>query len=174
MTDSTMTDPWGSPRTKTVTWYDPAALVAAATGMSGLEFLRAMSEGKVPPAPISSLVAPDWSEMNPEPGKISFSCTVDESTYNANGLVHGGLACTLLDTAVGCAVQTTLPAGVGYTSVELKVNYLRPLRPEAGPLRVVGRVTKPGRRITFAEAEIRDAEDALLATASSSCLILGG
>ncbi len=106
-------------------------------------------------------------------GEVLFRCTPDESTYNPLGLVHGGLICTLLDSVAGCAVHTTLPAGVGYTSIEIKVSYMRPV--SAGTtLTARGWVTKPGRRVSFADAAALDEDGRKVATASSSCLILGG
>jgi uncharacterized protein (TIGR00369 family) len=86
--------------------------------------------------------------------------------------VHGGLVCTLLDSAAGSAVQSTLPAGVSYTSIEIKVNYLRPVHAQSGRLLAHGWVTKPGRRVAFAEADVRDADGKLVATASSTCLVM--
>ena len=88
---------------------------------------------------------------------MEFGCTLDESVYNPIGVVHGGLVCTLLDTVAGCAVHTTLPPGVAYTSIELKVNYLRAVHAHSGPLTAIGRVVKPGRRVAFAEGEVLDA-----------------
>jgi uncharacterized protein (TIGR00369 family) len=105
-------------------------------------------------------------------GQVTFTCEPDESAYNPIGLIHGGLVCTLIDSVLGCAVQSTLPAGVGYTSIELKVNYLRPVRSDTGPLRAHGRVTKPGRRVAFADADVRDAEGTLLATGTGTCLVM--
>jgi uncharacterized protein (TIGR00369 family) len=98
-------------------------------------------------------------------------CTLDESVYNPIGVVHGGLVCTLLDTVAGCAVHTTLPKGMGYTSIELKVSYLRPVHATSGPLTAIGRVVKPGRRVAFSEGEILDAQGRAVATASSSLLV---
>ena len=106
-----------------------------------------------------------------EEGRVEFSCELDESVYNPIGVVHGGLVCTLLDTVAGCAVHTTLPAGVGYTSIELKVNYLRAVHATSGPLTAIGRVVKPGRRVAFAEGEVLDAAGRTVATASSSLLV---
>ena len=105
------------------------------------------------------------------PGTVTFRCQPDESHYNPIGMVHGGLVCTLLDSALGCATHTTLPAGTGYTSIEIKVNYLRPVTADSGPLICTGRVTKPGRRVTFAEGEVLDNQGKVVATASGSLLI---
>ncbi|MBA2390101.1 MAG: PaaI family thioesterase, partial [Geodermatophilaceae bacterium] len=101
-----------------------------------------------------------------------FRCTPDQSVYNPIGLVHGGLVCTLLDSVLGCAVQTTLEAGVGYTSLEIKVSYLRPVRAGEGDLTAVGRVSRRGRRVSFADGEVRDSQGRLVATGSSTCLVV--
>ena len=85
--------------------------------------------------------------------------------------MHGGIVCTVMDSALGCATHTTLPAGVGYTSIEIKVNYLRPVTRDSGPLRCIGRVTMPGRRVAFAEGEVLDKDDKVVATATGSLLV---
>jgi len=157
-------------RSKTVSWQDPHALAAAGRTLSGLEFLSAMARRELPAPPIAELFGMTIEAV--EPGDAVFRCEPDESTYNPIGVVHGGLACILLDTVAGCAVHTTLAAGVGYTSLEIKVNYLRPIH--GGSVLVAhGWVTKPGRRVAFAEGDIRDQDGKILATASSSCLIMG-
>lgn len=161
---------FGEARSKMVTWYDPMTLAASAAGLTGLEFLQALRDGRLPPPPIASLVG-----MNPisvELGDVVFSCLPDESVYNPIGVVHGGLVCTLLDTVAACAVHSTLPINVGFTSVEIKVSYLRPVRGGV-ELTAHGWVTKPGRRVAFAEADVRDPSGVVLATASSTCLVMG-
>jgi len=105
-------------------------------------------------------------------GKVAFECTPDESAYNTLGMVHGGLVCTLADTVVGCAVHSTLDPGLTCTSIDLHVSYLRPVTTDSGVLRAIGEVTKPGRRVGFAAAEIRDGSNKLVATATSSLLIM--
>ena len=102
---------------------------------------------------------------------MEFTCELDESVYTPIGVVHGGLVCTMLDTVAGCAVHTTLPAGVGYTSIELEVSYLPAVHVGSGPLTAIGRVVKPGRRVAFAEGEVLDAAGRTVATASSSLLV---
>ena len=159
---------WGEPRGKTVTWFDPKLTVQGREGLSGLEHLEAGLRGEIPFAPIGHLMGFRLSAVSQ--GEVRFEGTPDESACNPMGAVHGGMMCTLLDSAVGCAVQSTLPAGVGYTSVEIKVSYLRPVFAGA-PLYTRGWVTKPGRRAAFAEGEIRDAADKVVATASSTCLV---
>ncbi|WP_369256932.1 PaaI family thioesterase [Geodermatophilus amargosae] len=104
-------------------------------------------------------------------GTVDFRCQPQQSAYDPIGLVHGGLVCTLLDSVAGCAVHSTLPAGTGYTSLEIKVSWLCPVRHGGGELTATGRVTEPGRRAAFADGEVRDADGRLIATASSTCLL---
>jgi len=158
-----------SARTRLVSWSDPMIGARQAATMSGLEYIRAMIDGKVPPPPIAGLIR--MAPTNAEIGTATFSCDPDESHYNPIGTVHGGLVCTLLDSVIGCAVQTTLPQGQGYTSIEIKVNYLRPVRADTGRLTAVGTVTKPGSRVAFAEGTVVDSQGRLIATASSTCLV---
>jgi uncharacterized protein (TIGR00369 family) len=162
-------DTWGEPRSRTVTWYDPMVTAAGGRERSGLETLEAIRDGVLPPAPIAALVQMDVVAV--EEGRVEFGCTVDESVYNPIGVVHGGLVCTLLDTVAGCAVHSTLPQGVGYTSIELKVTYLRPVTRDSGRLTAVGTVVKPGRRVAFAEGQVLDEAGRVVATASSSLLV---
>ena len=167
---SSMADPsWGESRSRTITWYDPMQVAAASLSMSGLELLEAVRDGRVPPPPISQLFQMGVNAV--EPGRVEFTCELDESAYNPIGVVHGGLVCTMLDTVVGCAVHTTLPAGSGYTSIEIKVSYLRAVHGTSGPLVAVGEVVKPGRRVAFAEGSVQDAAGKVVATASSTCLV---
>lgn len=156
-------------RTRTVEWQDPAPALAAAPGMTGLEFMRAVWAGEVPPPPISALLR--MQGTNAAEGTVTFRCDPDESMLNPLGTVHGGVICTVLDSAIGCAVHTTLPAGVTYTSIDLNVSYLRSPKPGA-VLEAVGTVTKPGRRVAFGAAELRDDEGRLIATATGSCLVM--
>lgn len=161
---------WGELNSKTVSWYDPRPIAVQALTMSGLDFLSAMQRGELPFPPIGALIG--MTAVSVGEGDVVFACTPDDSVYNPIGVVHGGLVCTLLDTVAGCAVHSTLPAGVGYTSMEIKVSYLRPVT--AGiRLLAHGWTVKPGRRAAFAEADVRDADGRLYATASSTCLILG-
>jgi uncharacterized protein (TIGR00369 family) len=162
---------WGEPRSRSVTWYDPLATAAAGRRLPGREFLQAIADGTLPPPPIASLL--DFRIVEVGDGEVRFAITPDESAYNPLGLVHGGLVCTVLDTVAGCAVHTTLPTGVGFTSIEIKVSYLRPIHADSGELSSRGWVTKPGRRVAFAEGDVRDADGRLLAAASSSVLIMG-
>ncbi|WP_349863647.1 PaaI family thioesterase [Leifsonia sp. WHRI 6310E] len=137
--------------------------------LSGLDYLRAMIDGVLPPPPIASLM--DMTLVEAAPGTATFVCEPGESHYNPIGTVHGGLVCTLLDSVLGCAVQTTLPQGQGYTSIEIKVNYLRPVLAGSGPLTCVGTVTKPGNRVAFADGVVTDAAGKVVATATGSLLV---
>jgi uncharacterized protein (TIGR00369 family) len=160
---------WGEPRSRSVSWHDPAITALGALERSGLETMEAIRDGELPPPPIAMLMQFDIVDL--AEGRVEFSCVLDESVYNPIGVVHGGLVCTLLDTVAGCAVHTTLPQGVAYTSIELKVNYLRAVHAHSGPLTAVGTVVKPGRRVAFAEGEVRDSAGRVVATASSSLLV---
>jgi uncharacterized protein (TIGR00369 family) len=168
--DWEMSADWGTPAAKTVHWYDPNITAANAAGLSGLEFLRAIRDGKLPPPPIASLLGMRPVEI--EAGRVVFEATPDESVYNPIGVVHGGLVCTLADTVAACAVHSTLDAGVLYTSIDLNVSYLRPVTAASGTLRAVGTVVKPGRRVAFSRAEISDGAGKVVATATSSCLVM--
>ena len=165
---------WGTPRAKTVQWYDPAITAAAAgvPGLSGLEFLRAIRDGKLPPPPIATLMG--FRPVEVEPGRVVFEGTPDESVYNPIGTVHGGYVCTLADTVAACAVHTTLEPGTIYTSIDLNVSYTRPVTRDSGTLRAVGTVVKPGRRVAFCRADIIDGAGKVVATATSSCLVMPG
>jgi uncharacterized protein (TIGR00369 family) len=110
--------------------------------------------------------------MEVERGLVVFECSPDESAYNPIGVVHGGLVCTLADSAAGCAVQSTLEAEVAYTSIDINMTYLRPVTKDSGRIRATGRVTKPGRKVAYATVEVTDPAGKLLAQATSSCLVM--
>jgi len=160
---------WGPARAKSVTWHDPLVTARHGADMSGLEFLQAIRDGRFPPPPIAAVL--HFTLVEVEVGEVHFECVPDESVYNPIGAVHGGLVCTLADTVTACAVHSTLAPGAAYTSIDLSVSYLRPVTAESGVLHAVGRVTKAGRRVGFAEARITDGAQRLVATASTSCLI---
>ena len=160
---------WGAPQSRSISWRDPMATRAAAASMPGLAYWRAVADGQLPPPPIGELFGMRVRDVGP--GRITFTCTPDGSMYNPLGTVHGGTVCTLLDTAVGCALHTTLPEGVGYTSVEIKVSYLKQVTSASGELTAVGTVVKAGSRIGFTEGSVTDSSGALVATATSTLLI---
>jgi len=155
--------------TRVVEWHDPLATAEVGRGLAGIDFLQAMIDGEVPPPPIAKLM--NMRMVSVATGTATFQLDPDESQYNPLGIVHGGVVCTLLDTVLGCAVHTTLPAGQGYTSLEIKVSYLRAVTQTSGPLTAVGRVTRPGSRAAFAEGTVHDRDGKLVATASSTLLV---
>lgn len=158
-----------SERTRTVSWEDPRAAAKAGRGLSGLEYLQKMIAGEIPRPPISALMNFGLTELSE--GHAVFSVEPAEYHYNPIGVVHGGLAATLLDSAMGCAIHSTLPAGVGYTTLEIKVNYIRPLTTETGGVRCVAKVIHVGGRTATAEGRVVDANGKLYAHATTTCMI---
>ena len=163
----TTTDP---ARERTFTWADPAITAAAARTSAGIDVLRAMAAGELPPPPI--IAALDFDLESVEPGRVVFGAEPAEYHYNPIGSVHGGVYATLLDSATGCAVHSLLPAGVGYTSLDLTVKFLRAVTVGTGRVRCTGTVTHLGSRTALAEARLTDTADRLLATAVSSILLI--
>ncbi|MCL6738436.1 PaaI family thioesterase [Streptomyces neyagawaensis] len=156
-------------RTRTYEWEDPELTAAAVGRVSGLEFLRDMGAGRLPAPPISATL--DMALEEVEFGRAVFSLLPGEEHYNPIGSVHGGVFATLLDSAAGCAVQSTLPAGMAYTSLDLNVKFLRRITVDTGRVRAVGTVLNGGRQTALAEAKLIDDQDRLLAHATSSCLL---
>ncbi|MFD9461911.1 PaaI family thioesterase [Streptomyces sp. NPDC060027] len=156
-------------RSRTYDWEDPTVSAAAVGRYSGLDFLREMQAGRLPAPPISATLGMTLEEV--EHGRVVFALVPGEEHYNPIGSVHGGVYATLLDSAAGCAVQSVLPPGTGYTSLDLTVKFLRPITVDTGPVRAVGTVVNSGRRTALAQAELFDAADRLLAHTTSSCLL---
>ena len=121
----------------------PGATTARGLAMPGIDYLRAMVDGVLPPPPISGLM--EFTMVSADPGRVVFTCRPDESAYNPIGVVHGGLICTLLDSVAGCALHSTLPRGKGYTSIEIKVNYLKAVRLPAACSPPPARWSRPAR-----------------------------
>ena len=169
LTEPTTEKGWGEHRSKLVEWHDPAPTTARGLSMAGIDYLNAMIDGVLPPPPISGLM--EIGLVSAEPGKVVFTCRPDESAYNPIGAIHGGLVCTLLDSVAGCALHSTLPKGKGYTSIEIKINYLKAVRLASGPLTATGTVVKSGARVGFTEGVVVDANGAVVATASSTLLV---
>jgi uncharacterized protein (TIGR00369 family) len=136
---------------------------------SGLELLRGVMTGQLPPPPIGTTL--DFFLVEVESGRAVFQGNPKAAFYNPIGSVHGGWASTLLDSCVACAVHSTLPAGKGYTTIELKVNFVRPVMPDSGPMRAEGKVINVGNRIGTAEGRLTDAAGKLYAHATTTCLI---
>jgi uncharacterized protein (TIGR00369 family) len=140
--------------------------------VTGLELLHAIAAGDAPGAPIAELLG--FEPVEAEEGRVVFACVPRLHHYNPLGTVHGGLPATLLDSAMGCAVHSTLPAGAGYTTLELKVNFIRPITTDTGRILCEGTVVHRGRRTATAEGRVF-AEDTgqLLAHGTTTCLLLG-
>lgn len=136
---------------------------------SGIEFLRAMMAGQLDYPPIADTL--NFSVIHVEPGHVIFQGIPLFAHYNPIGSVHGGWFCALLDSALGCAVQSKLPRGSGYTTLELKVNLIRALTDKTGPVRAEGNVVHIGRQTGVAEARLYDAAGKIYATASTTCLV---
>jgi uncharacterized protein (TIGR00369 family) len=157
-------------RTLTISWQDPAELAARARSGRGLDFLRAIASGDLPRAPIQDLLGFDLVEV--DEGRVVFAAEPGEQHYNPIGVVHGGLAATLLDSAMGAAVHSTLPEGSAYVTLEVKFNLVRAITAETGRVLAEGRVIHSGKTVATVEASLRSAEgDALLAHGTSTCLI---
>ena len=152
-----------------VRWDDGGDMQTGTEELSGLEFMRKVVAGELPESPMGAHAS--LHVISADPGEVSVRCTPDESHFNRIGSVHGGLMCTLLDSALGGAVHTTVPAGTGFTSIDINVNYLRAVFPENAPLVCRARVTKPGRRVAFAEGEVVDVRGKTVATATSTFLV---
>lgn len=157
-------------RIRTVDWQDPATTIDQAKTMSGLQYLQTIQTGELPPPPIGKLLGFDLHTV--ETGRIVFTLQAAEYHYNPLGTVHGGVAATLMDSAMGCAVQSTLPAGISYTTLELKVNYIRPITSSTGLIYCEGKIIHTGRRTATAEARITDETGTLYAHGTTTCLIL--
>lgn len=156
-------------RSRLVTWADPAAVEANLRKYSGLEFLKRLAAGEFPPAPMASLLNISLTEV--EQGRVVFEGTPEEYHYNPLGVVHGGMTATLLDSALGCCVNSLLAVGDFYTTLELKVNYLRPITLDTGRIRAIATIVHIGRSTAVAEGRVVDAQDKVYAYASTTCLI---
>lgn len=158
-------------RSRTVTWEDPLASLGSAAGLTGLEYMQAIAEGRIPPPPIAMLMGFGLVEVSE--GRAAFSVEPGEHHYNPIGVVHGGVALTLLDSATGCAVHTTLPAGVAYSTLETKLNFARPIKHDTGLVVCEASVVHRGRTVATAEGRVfAQATGKLLAHGTSTCLII--
>ena len=138
--------------------------------LTGREFLQAIIDGRLPAPPIARTLSFALVEVGD--GSVAFEGDPGEDALNPLGVVHGGWALTLIDSVTGCAAQSTLPAGVGYTTVETKANFTRPISTQTGRVRAEGRVVGQGRTIISAEGRIVDRGGRLLAHGTSTLLIL--
>jgi len=151
-------------------WENAARSANATRDMNGIALLSAMRDGRLPMPPINATMGLRLQEVS-DTG-VTFTLMLEEWHYNQTGSGHGGVHATLLDSAMGCAVQAGLLAGVSYTTLDLSVKYLRPARISAGPLTCRGEVVSRGRRVATAQGRIRDQDERLIATGTATCLIV--
>ena len=158
-----------SERRRTIEWQDPRQCQDGAEGKTGLDWMRAIATGAVPPPPIGETLR--FRLAAAEEGLARFEGVPDESLYNPMGTVHGGWFATMLDSAMGCAVHSTLPAGKAYTTLELKLNLVRALTNTVPLVRAEGRLVHGGRQVATAEARLVGPDGKLYAHASTTCLV---
>ncbi|WP_158228007.1 PaaI family thioesterase [Pseudonocardia sp. MH-G8] len=156
-------------RERVHTWGDPLATAAAGRDVDGLSFLQRMAAGEVAPPPIATTLGFDVREV--EHGRVVFAMEPAEFHFNPIGSVHGGVLATLLDSAMGCAVHSALPAGARYTSLDISVRFLRAVGTGSGPVRCEGVLVHLGGRTATAEARLTDGAGRLCATATTTCMI---
>lgn len=159
-------------RSRAYSWEDPFAFLEQAAGLSGLEMMQRIVDGELPQPPIGATLGFRLVEVGR--GHAVFEGTPSEFHYNPIGTVHAGLAATLLDSAMGCALVTTLPPATRWTTLELKANFTRALTVETGTVRCTGSIVHPGRRVATTEARLEDTEGRLLAHGTSTILMLDG
>ncbi len=161
----------GQLRTRSFSWEDPAAMAAAGMKLAGIEYIRGIADGTLPPPPVAQLL--DFTIVEVEHGRAVFAMQPAEWMYNPIGSVHGGIAATILDSCMGCAIHTTLEAGVGYATADLQVRYIRAMSDATGRVLAEGRLVHGGRRTATAEGRLFAEEDeTLLAHASTGCVLL--
>jgi uncharacterized protein (TIGR00369 family) len=156
-------------RSRTLTWQDPFITARQAGVTSGIEFLQKIVSGALPSPPIAEVLGFRLAKV--AEGSAEFEFDPAEFHYNPIGVVHGGLAGMLLDSAMGCAVQSTLAAGMAYTTLEYKVNLVRAVTMKTGRMRAVGKLIYAGSRVGTAEGKLIDAEDKVYAHGTTTCLI---
>ena len=143
--------------------------IEQARAMDGLTLFKGLLEGRFPAPPIGKALGFRVSEV--ELGRVVFDYTPVFDHFNPLGTVHGGIAATLLDSVMGCCIHTTLKAGIGYTTVEIKVNYVRAMTDKTGPVKAEGKVINVGARIATSEGRLVDAAGKLLAHGTTTCLV---
>jgi uncharacterized protein (TIGR00369 family) len=160
-----------SRRERLVEWQAPGPVAKAAATLSGLEAMRAIRDGILPPPPMARLIG--FRMGVAEPGRIVMELDPHEGLENTIGLLHGATAAALLDTAMGCAISTQLPAGQGAVTLDLKLTYLRPLSLKSGTISAEGKVIKLGRQTSYAEGFVRDGSGNLAVHATATFSMVG-
>lgn len=159
-------------RARTFAWLDPIDAVGRGAGMTGLEYLQAIVDGRIAQPPLGEALGFRLTEI--EKGRAVFRCVPAEYHYNLIGTVHGGLAATLIDSATGCAVMSSLPAGDQWTTLSLSVDYLAGIDLRVDGLVCEARVVRVGRRTAIADGELRDGAGRVYARGSTTCLVMRG
>jgi len=159
-------------RSRTYTWADPNQTALAGRSMAGIDYLRAMMDGSLPLAAFQATL--DYVLVEVSEGRVVLEGRPGEYLANPLGTVHGGYYAGMLDSALGCAIHSLLPLGHSYTTLEFKLNMVRALPMDGSPIRAIGEVVHPGRKIATSEARLVDANDKLYAHATCSCLIFSG
>lgn len=158
-------------RQRVVDWQAPGPVAKAAAGMSGLETVRAIRDGILPPPPMARLIG--FEMRVADPGRIVMELDPDESLENTIGLLHGATAAALLDTAMGCAISTMLPVGQASVTLDFKLTYLRPLSIKSGTISAEGKVVKLGRQTSYVEGFVRDGAGNLAVHATATFSMIG-
>lgn len=165
-----MSDTPATSRSRSYAWGDTKSAAAGARNTSGKDYLTAIMEGRAPAAPMADTL--DFRLAEVDDGRVVFVCTPSEFHYNPIGSVHGGLAATLIDSATGCAVHTTLPAGAGYVTINFSVDLIKGIGDNCGELRCEGRVVRSGGRVAVADAEVKGPDGTLYARGTATCLVM--
>ncbi|TFV76430.1 PaaI family thioesterase [Bradyrhizobium frederickii] len=158
-------------RERVVDWQAPAPVARAAMGLSGMDAMLGIRDGRLPPPPFAKLIGFTMAVV--EPGRIVMELEPREDLENTIGLLHGATAAALLDTAMGCAISTRLEAGQGSVTLELKLAFLRPLSVRSGPISAEGKVIKLGRQTSYTEGFVRDGKGALAVHATATFSMIG-
>ncbi len=156
-------------RSRIITWDDPAAARKQARKMSGAEFFKAMRRGEIPEPPFGRLLGMDLFDVGE--GRFTMTLQPQECHYNPMGCVHGGILATLLDSVMSASVHTALPAGKGYMTLEIKVNFLKPVFEHTGEIVAEGKVISCGSQVATAEGKVTDVDGRIYATGSTTCLV---
>ena len=158
-------------RERVIDWQAPGPAAKAAAGMTGMEAMCAIRDGVLPEPPMARLI--DFRLRVAEPGRIVMELEPHQSLENTIGLLHGATAAALLDTAMGCAISTMLPAGQGAVTLDLKLTYLRPLSVRSGKISAEGKIIKLGRQTSYTEGFVRDGAGNLAVHATATFSMIG-
>jgi len=156
-------------RKRTYEWGDPLEGAAKAKSMSGFEYLTAINNDEIPPPPL--MVTLGFEKPDIKQGEATFYFKPEEYHYNPIGSVHGGVVSAILDSVMGCTLQTTLPTGVGYTTLELKVNFLKAVSYQTGRMIATGRIIHSGKSTALIEGSLADEKGTVYAHGVSTCML---